>query len=344
MADTVKCPNCGSNLIFDADTQKLTCSSCGTSIDPKELETDIDELESEASGAIEEDIIEYVCNACGAKVVTDKQTSASFCAFCGSPALIGQKLTKEFKPECIIPFKYGREKAIESFFNWCRGGRMTPFGFASDKNIEKLTGLYVPYWLSDVKYNFKYCGISIKDKRDMKGYGKIEKYAVDHESVYHWDNIPFDAETVLDDKLMEAIEPFDFKELVPYDYKYLPGFFADYYELTPEDLKERIESRAQEYVNTQRKMVFADQLMIETKAQDEKVEHSEKYALLPVWFLSYTYLGKKYSFVMNGQTGEVAGIPPVSLVKRLVLGAGLLAAIAVVARFIAGTILWGIVG
>ena len=39
MADTIKCPNCGSNLTLNADTQKLECPSCGASFDPAELNT-----------------------------------------------------------------------------------------------------------------------------------------------------------------------------------------------------------------------------------------------------------------------------------------------------------------
>ena len=47
MADTIKCPNCGSNLTLNADTQKLECPSCGASFDPASLNTiTVDELEA----------------------------------------------------------------------------------------------------------------------------------------------------------------------------------------------------------------------------------------------------------------------------------------------------------
>ena len=99
MADTVKCPNCG---------------SCGTVLDVKDIDTVLEGLQS--STVNEDDVVEYLCNSCGAKVVTDKNTSASFCAFCGSPALIGQKLTHEFEPEFLIPFKFGLESSISVLF------------------------------------------------------------------------------------------------------------------------------------------------------------------------------------------------------------------------------------
>ena len=125
MADTIKCPNCGSNLTLNADTQKLECPSCGASFDPASLNTiTVDELEAkqaeptdpsqeaaqayaaqqaaeaqQAAQAQQEaapEQTEFVCNACGAKIVTDSHTAATFCAFCGSPALVGKRLTEQF--------------------------------------------------------------------------------------------------------------------------------------------------------------------------------------------------------------------------------------------------------
>ena len=47
MADTIKCPNCGSNLTLNADTQKLECPSCGASFDPATLnDITVGELET----------------------------------------------------------------------------------------------------------------------------------------------------------------------------------------------------------------------------------------------------------------------------------------------------------
>ena len=40
-----------------------------------------------------------------------------------------------------------------------------------------------------------------------------------------------------------------------------------------------------------------------------------KYALLPVWFLSYTYRGKLYCYAMNGQTGKFGGSLPLDKKK-----------------------------
>ena len=93
MADTIKCPNCGSNLTLNADTQKLECPNCGSTFDPNSLAVTVEELEAKKAeptdpaqsqqpqgeeqpqGAPEQ--TEFVCNACGAKLVTDAHTAAT---------------------------------------------------------------------------------------------------------------------------------------------------------------------------------------------------------------------------------------------------------------------------
>ena len=74
--------------------------------------------------------------------------------------------------------------------------------------------------------------------------------------------------------------------------------------------------------------------------QNERVEN----VLLPVYKLDYDYQGKKYPIYMNGQTGEVAGIRPVSIVKRFVMFFILLILMATIVRFGMGIYLMGVAG
>ena len=55
-----------------------------------------------------------------------------------------------------------------------------------------------------------------------------------------------------------------------------------------------------------------------------------KHILLPVWMSSYSYKNKVYNFMINGETGVVAGKSPVSALKvtlAVLLGLGLAALI-----------------
>ena len=124
MADTIKCPHCAANLKFAAGAQKLQCPFCGgefaideieshvaeletkvkPSEEPKAVETDTKTAQPEAAetdpentikmehleaiegqGESAADNVEFICNSCGGKILSDASTSASFCPFCGSP-------------------------------------------------------------------------------------------------------------------------------------------------------------------------------------------------------------------------------------------------------------------
>jgi len=64
-----------------------------------------------------------------------------------------------------------------------------------------------------------------------------------------------------------------------------------------------------------------------------------EYALMPVWFMTYHYKGKTYSFAMNAQTGKLAGTPPLSIGRLFGFCAGLLAVIAAIITIIGGMLL-----
>lgn len=389
MADTIKCPNCGSNLTLNADIQKLECPNCGSSFDPAALGTiTVEELEAkkaEPSGPEQQteavaqaaaetkaqaeaesgkqpqtdaepqqdqpgdepapEQVEFVCNSCGAKLVTDAHTAATFCAFCGSPALVGKRLTEQFQPQYMIPFKYSRKSAEEAFIKWAGKGKWTPFGFVSKKNVQKMTGLYVPFWLFNIKATLNASGTG--RKIHYRGNDEvIETFSFERHADLNWNYVPLDGETRIDDELMEAIEPFNFKALMPYDYRYLPCFYADRYDLSPQDLSARATKRASNGVDTalkgSLKGIFDDYTIKSNKSTIDSMEAN--YALLPVWFLSYKYRNKYYYFAMNGQTGEVAGQVPVSPVKKLMFFFIVLGILAVITRFVLGLIMRGFWG
>ena len=364
MADTIKCPNCGANLTLNADTQMLDCPMCGASFEPSKLDVGVGELDSgstaysaqeakpaepsqpqaeQAQGAPEQ--TEFICNSCGAKLVTDSHTAATFCAFCGSPALVGKRLTETFQPQFMIPFKYSRESAEEAFVKWAGKGKWTPFGFVSKKNVAKMTGLYVPFWLFDIKATIDAQGTG--DKVSYSGSDQItETFEFERKANLRWSHVPLDGETRVDDALMEAIEPFDFKGLIPYDYRYLPGFYADRYDQSPQDLAARATKRGMEGIDKAIKDSLKGKYdRYRIKKNMSKINSMDAYyALLPVWFLSYKYRNKFYYFTMNGQTGEVAGTVPVSPVKKMMFFFIVLGILAVITRFVLGLIMRGFWG
>ena len=325
-ADSVKCPNCASNLVFDSDHGACICRNCGGLFDPETYDKvgsfGLVNPEKNYDGTIEvskedEARVEIVCNSCGAEIVTDKNTSSTFCAFCGSPALITRRLTREFKPDYIIPFKFDKEKAIKIFEEYCAGIDHLPRDFKSKKILSKMTGLYVPTWIISSEVEVNVVGKGKMGK--MVDHAYSESHASSHGNYatltygvvkFRLKNVPFDGEIKIANRLMAAAEPFDYSELVKFQPEYLQGFFAEKYDEQPLDMTDRIYKRLDGYaLKVCDEVDFGyDDFVPESDGSITKYNNQDiKYALLPCWFLSLDYDGRNYQYIVNGQTGKVSG-------------------------------------
>ena len=93
-AITFKCPNCGGGLVFNPETQQYKCEFCLSQFGLKELkewEAGLkaqDDKERKGQGEGQEGVglgekeesraVVYHCPSCGAEIVTDETTAASF--------------------------------------------------------------------------------------------------------------------------------------------------------------------------------------------------------------------------------------------------------------------------
>ena len=143
MPTIYKCPGCGAAMEFDSTTQKLGCPSCGMQIDVREYEEKYSQ--NSTQGEYDKEMKMYHCNTCGAELVADEYTSATFCSFCGNPTLVEDRLKGEFKPSTIIPFKINKDKAVEIYKNWCKKGPLTPSALSRNSTIEKISGFKGTY-------------------------------------------------------------------------------------------------------------------------------------------------------------------------------------------------------
>ena len=203
----------------------------------------------------------------------------------------------------------------------------------------------MPFWLFNIKSHIDIEAsaqdISYSGDKIITSY-----YDVVRQGDAEWKNVPLDGETRIDDKLMEAIEPFEFSKMIPYDYDYIPGFYADRYDQDAQALAKRATDRGIAGMDQVIKNSIGkkyDKYKI-TKNRSMITSMAANYALLPVWFMAYKYHNKMYYFAMNGQTGEVAGQVPVSSVKKTAVFFIILAIAAVIARFALGVFMRGIWG
>lgn len=132
-----------------------------------------------------------------------------------------------------------------------------------------------------------------------------------------FERIPVDGSEKMDDTFMESIEPFDYKEMVPFSTAYLTGFLADKYDVDAEAAVARADAR----VVKSAEGCLADTVTGYTRVTSNgdcaviKDENAVHYAMVPVWILSTRFEDKPYTFMMNGQTGKVVGSLPIDYGK-----------------------------
>ncbi len=330
--NTKKCPGCGANIFFDAESGAMICHSCGNVYDPTTMEMNgslgietpeqeygiDDELDYE-----DQNKKEIVCNSCGSQIVTDANTAATICPFCGSPTLVTRRLTRQFRPDAIIPFSVTKEQAKKAYADHVNSVPHVPKSFTSSATIDKITGVYVPFWLvsADVKMDVGGWTHTVLDGSGFYDETKQETthshsldVPIDGIVEFSLANVPFDGSKKISNRLMQACEPFDYSELVPYNASYLTGFLAEKYDCQPKDMYDYIKKRLDNYCHSIAETVkFEDCDAFTYNSSYTMINYKNyrvTYCLMPIWFLHLTYEDRNYQFAVNGQTGEVCGVVP----------------------------------
>jgi len=314
LADSNKCPACGGNLIFSVEHQSMTCSFCGGVYSPEKLYllSAITPLDQEESDEDDDDKHEIICNSCGAGIVADNNTSATACAFCGSPSVITQRLTKKFRPQYLIPFRITKEEAIAKIDEFAKDGEYVPHEFFKSTKNKNITGIYVPFWLMDARCEMHTMGTGYKESFKSK-----DRYLVKSDITIGLKNVPFDGAVNMKDDLMEAIEPYDCSDVREFNTSYLQGFYSQRYDLSVDGLSDRILARLQRYGKEAAAASLKGYDSFECGACAVTPDLQEqKYVLFPVWLMTYEYKDSVYQIAVNAQTGKTDGDLPVDTVKR----------------------------
>lgn len=316
-----KCPSCGANIKFDPTLQKWKCEYCGMSYDVDTFEK---QQSKESNEDIDINIDEYSCPNCGATVVTDENTVATHCVYCGNTAIMKNRLQGEFKPDKLIPFATKKEDAINEFQKNVKKRWFSPPDFHNKENIEKITGVYIPFWLYDGKTTGDITATAESIRRWTSGnyrYTETSIYNCIRSGELEITDLPVDGSTKFEDEIMDSIEPYDYSKFIPFNRSYLSGFLAEKYDLTQDAVYERAKTRMENTTVNELKRTITGYNTVSVNSSNINIQKGEvEYALLPVWMLNIKYKEKMYTFAMNGQTKQVVGKVPVCINKVIKKG------------------------
>lgn len=317
-ASDYKCPSCSAPLMFKPESASWKCEYCFRDYTLNDLEKNEKEFE-DLDNKETIDVDEYVCSNCGAKIITDENTTATFCVYCGNTSIIKNRLTGMLKPSFVIPFKTTKEEAINSFLKFKKGKFFAPKEFGQKRQIDKITGIYIPFWLYDTQVDGEVSGTATKVKIWHSGdyrYTKTDTYSVSRRGEASFLRVPADGASKFDDDLMDSLEPFDYGEIKDFTPAYLSGFLAEKYDVDSKAayvrVKERVSNTIEDYL---RNDIFGyTSVNVNMTNMNEKLKNTE-YVLFPVWMLNIKYKDKMHTFAMNGQTGKMIGNVPIAWYK-----------------------------
>ncbi len=338
-----KCPNCAADIQFSAKEQKFVCEYCNSSFTEQEMKEiaalqeqqhpDRPEEAQQPDDEFTEHTSVYSCDSCGATIMADENTAATFCYYCHNPVILKGRVSGEYRPSYVLPFQIDREAAIGHFKEFVKKHRFLPKDFLSAGQQEKIVGLYVPFWVTDVNVNAEMDALGKRIRSWTSGnysYTETQEYALARKANVVIKGLPADGASHIDDDLMEAVEPFDYAKIKPFAMQYLSGFLAEKYDMDYAKMFPRIQNRAVQASDQLVRQSMTGYSSVSVTRSDIKVMNTKwEYMLLPVWFMTYKYNDKVYEFALNGQTAKFVGEPPLSKSRLAAFCIGLGAAAAV---------------
>lgn len=330
------CRACGAHLEFNPKAQALTCPYCNHAEKIPQSAEEVVERSYEdylkasraglhvSSGAE----MEVKCHACGAVIMMQAHVVTQDCPFCGVHLQSKPHATEPFiEPTAVLPFKVDQAGAKAAFKNWIRGLWFAPNALQQIADLNKLVGMYTPFWTFDAMTLTFYHGqrgthywVNEDYVANVNGRNERRTRRVQHTrwqsvsgSVRHW----FDDVTVLASRGMPSeyaqdLDPWDLNALTNFKAEYLSGFRTERYQV---GLEEGFGRAKQLMSPTLHALICRDIGGDAQRVERATTEYSGitfKHILLPIWISAYRYGGALHRILINARTGEVQGSRPYS--------------------------------
>ena len=357
-----RCPNCNGALEYNPVTDEMECAYCGGGYTMQEMDANnakkddyivvdsvinfentrgtegADDSSDVYSGgsdiyAVDEtmEFKIYTCTSCAAELAVNDTEVSTWCAYCGQPTVVYSRISREKKPRYIIPFKITQDQALSKVRQALGKGTLVPDGI-KHFDIEKMRGIYIPYYLFDTYF---YDKAKVWSNRGGSNNSTVAYFM---EADCDFKNLTCDAAMRLEDETTQRLEPYNLEGMRDFDAAYLSGFYADMYDLTPKQMSDTVLKRCQSLFDEHYKLYFGDlQTSVKDRISEHEIKHAD-YALFPAWFLTFRYNNEPYTMLVNGQTGKVVGSVPVDKKKAGILFTAIAAPVSVFLCFIGTTI------
>lgn len=333
------CNRCGAPLRYSPISSSLQCEFCSSTeaipisneiIEEYDFYKALQFLEKDRAKEITKEI---KCSKCGVIFKLTPYSISSNCPYCDTPAITD--FVKEITPKSILPFSITEDEANRRFKKW-----IGSLWFAPNKlkdfvsGDRKLLGYYLPHWTYDSQTYSRYYGqrgdiyyvmvektviINGREQRVNQREARIKWTPVNGAVSNSFDDITIGASKTISHTILDNLSPWNTSRLIPFDKKYLSGFQSEEYTIGLDNGFEFAKIKMDRIIRQNiRRDIGGDQQQI--SSVDTRYSNTTyKNALFPVWIAKFKWKDKIYNYAINGQSGEVVGERPYSIVKIVAL-------------------------
>jgi len=325
------CESCGGDLKFSAKTQTLYCEKCKTekpiekkhTVCKQPVEDLKKKIEDSKKAWIKENIL-MGCPNCGAKLVHDEKDISAKCPYCGTALTIAKSEISGLCPDEIIPFAFDEEMAAQKFVEGVKKKRFLPNAFKKQLPKNKITGVYIPSFVFDATTQTNYSGGLEKrtthTDSDGHAHTEVSYYKISGIKAYNHKNMSLEISSQINQNELESIVPYNEENVFDFNEDFIKGYTVEQYNEEIENCytkyREMLDNKIKNSILSGYSYTRVVKLNMQTIYQNELFA----YRIVPVYIFEYTFKGKPYRTIMNGNDGKIgSGLPTSKLKKALVV-------------------------
>jgi Zn finger protein HypA/HybF involved in hydrogenase expression len=265
----------------------------------------------------------FECQGCAASTTYDADAQTLRCPFCGSDGVKTKTTKRTLAAKFITPFAVDQDQASTILKRWMGNGFFRPNDLVQTASVEKMTAVYVPYWVFRASTNTYWTGDSSATPPGARG----DWYPLFGSTNSTYAGLLIGASKALTPSETRALCPFDMAAQVPAEGFDVGAVLSEQFRV-PRKYARPLARQGLE--NMEREKCAH---LIPARSRNVKVNvrleglRSEP-VLLPIWIIAFRYRRQElYRFVINGQTGKSTGKAPFSYAKLFLVLAATLAVI-----------------
>lgn len=317
------CPRCGGRMAFEVAAERLMCDYCGY------IENAPEQAPKKLPG---EQVLDFVmpttrghrwagaqqrftCERCGAVMILPPGQKTAECSYCGSNHLVASEDQAELvDPQAIALMEVDQKQADKLARRWLGGGFFAPDNLLRAGSSLQLRPAYYSCWLFDGTAELRWtCEVS-------DGNGNSKRWiASSGAETRFFDNVLVSGVKAITERELDSAGPFNLEDLKDFSPECLAGWPAILYDRSLSDAS--LVAR-EEVVRKLRPQMY-DLVEMGREKRNLNIGSGNwsgitfKHILLPLWVGAYTFQGKPYRLLVNGQSGKVSGEKPRDNLKLL---------------------------